>query len=665
MTGPGLRLETLTVPAADIGPVNPLPPLTGPMDPHQQVQAPFADPEMAANLDYGRLDSVLPYLAQDGYTRDRRPTDLAVAVLENDVLRATFLLDYGGRLWSLVHRPTGRELLHRNAILQPANLALRNAWFAGGVEWNIGATGHTPLTCAPVHAARVTRADGTPVLRLYEWERIRELSYCVEAWLPPGSPVLLVHVRVVNPRRHETPMYWWSNTAVPETPDVRVICPADSAYHIGDDRRLRTVGVPDYDGADVSYPARAGRAADYFFDARSADRPWIAALDGAGVGLAHVSTGRLIGRKLFVWGRSTGGRRWQEFLSGPHAAYTEIQAGLARTQLEHLRMPGGARWSWVEAYGLLQADPRQVHGPWAAARRAVGVAVDALAPSSSLDRALADAESAADDPPEQILHAGSGWGALEHLRRARAHEEAVDLPGTPYPDDTLGAEQEPWVRLLETGWLPPSPPDEPPASYVVGPAWQALLERTADGWLSWLHRGVARWQAGDRAGARLAWESSLAEEPTPWAMRNLGVAAIVEGDPTAGSRRLLSAHRSAPGIRSLTIETVQALLAACQPDEVLAVVDDLGPADRSDGRIRAAEAWAAVERGDLDRAGGLLADGIELADLREGERSLDELWFAYHEARAAAETGHPVDQATRERIRRAHPLPPAYDFRMT
>ncbi|WP_344841667.1 DUF5107 domain-containing protein [Nonomuraea dietziae] len=49
----------------------------------------------------------------------------------------------GGRLWSLVELSTGRELLHRNPVIQPANLALRDAWFAGGVEWNLGTTGPT------------------------------------------------------------------------------------------------------------------------------------------------------------------------------------------------------------------------------------------------------------------------------------------------------------------------------------------------------------------------------------------------------------------------------------------------------------------------------------------------------------------------------------------
>jgi hypothetical protein len=136
---------------------------------------------MRHNIGYGRVRAVLPYLVQDGYGRDRRPAGHKVAVLENDVLRATFLLDLGGRLWSLLHKPTGRELLHRNPVFQPANLALRNAWFAGGVEWNIGTIGHSPTTCEPLHAARVLQPDGTPVLRMYEYERLREVVFQVDA----------------------------------------------------------------------------------------------------------------------------------------------------------------------------------------------------------------------------------------------------------------------------------------------------------------------------------------------------------------------------------------------------------------------------------------------------------------------------------------------------
>src|SRR2546430_10789644 len=97
--------------------------------------------------------------------------------------------------------------------------------------------------------------------------------------------------------------------------------------------------MPMHNGLDRTYTTRARAAGDYFFDIPATQRPWIAALDGSGQGLAHTSTQRLCGRKLFLWGQHPGGARWQEWLSGPDAAYLEIQAGLARTQLEHLPLP--------------------------------------------------------------------------------------------------------------------------------------------------------------------------------------------------------------------------------------------------------------------------------------------------------------------------------------
>src|SRR5688572_16184687 len=246
-----LRLGTLTMPTADVGPVNPLPPLFSTADLHTVADPGEADAEMRHNIGYGRVHTVLPYLVQDGYGRERRPVEHTVAVLENEVQRATFLLDLGGRLWSLVHKPTGRELLFSNPVLQPANLALRNAWFAGGVEWNLGSTGHTTLTCAPVHAGTVAGPDGSEVLRLWEWERTRDLPYQIDFWLPEGSEFLFVGVRVRNPHHHDVPAYWWSTTAVPQHPDTRVLVPAEEAWHFGYTRRLERVPVPRHRGFDV------------------------------------------------------------------------------------------------------------------------------------------------------------------------------------------------------------------------------------------------------------------------------------------------------------------------------------------------------------------------------------------------------------------------------
>lgn len=659
-----VQLDTLSIHAAALGAENPLPPLGPVGGPQSEVGVGEADAEMRRNMAYGQLPTVLPHLLQDGYGRDRVPTELRTAVVENDVLRAEFLLDYGGRLWSLRHKATGRELLYRNEVLQPGNLALRNAWFAGGVEWNIGTKGHSPTTCAPLHAVRVLRPDGTPVLRMYEYERMRQLVFQIDAYLPDGASALMVHVRVVNPNDAEVPMYWWSNIAVPEAEDVRVVAPAEQSWYYSYDATMQLIGAPEHRGADYSYSTRSQGGADYFYQLPDAERRWIAALDGDGRGLVQTSTDRLRGRKLFVWGTGPGSAHWQQWLSPAGGRYVEIQAGLARTQQEHLPMPGRASWSWIEAYGLLEADPALVHGPdWGAARSATADALERLVPRADLDAELAAVAGWIDSAPVQALHQGSGWGALERRLRSAQGDDSLLLPGLPFGDETLGEQQQPWLRLLDTGRLPAGPPSCAPSSYQVHERWRTLL-KAAEDWAGLLHLGFAHFHAGDPAAARTAWSRSAATEPNAWALRALAVLDLAEGDTTGAVANYLSALELAPEVLPLAVEAVDALVRSGRAADALDLIDAMPAGHRASGRIRLVEARAGLAVGDLPRVGWLLADGIDIADIREGEASLDQLWFGYQERRLAAAEAVPLDAALRARVLREFPVPTSYDFRM-
>ncbi len=59
----------------------------------------------------------------------------SVGVRSRPYLRTgtTLLPGLGGRIHSLHHKPTGRELLCTNPVLQPADFALNGAWFSGGI----------------------------------------------------------------------------------------------------------------------------------------------------------------------------------------------------------------------------------------------------------------------------------------------------------------------------------------------------------------------------------------------------------------------------------------------------------------------------------------------------------------------------------------------------
>ncbi|MFE1765726.1 DUF5107 domain-containing protein [Streptomyces angustmyceticus] len=668
-----VRRTTLTLPAAPLGPDNPLPALRGGPDLHR-VEIPRdagLPADMARQIGAAPPRSLLPVRLRDGYGRTRRATDLDALVIENDRLRATVLPGLGGRVYSLHHKPTGRELLYRNPVLQPAAFALNGAWFSGGIEWNIGAPGHTTLSCAPLHAARVPAPDGGEMLRLWEWERLRDLPFQVDLWLPDGSDFLHVGVRIRNPHHHTVPVYWWSNTAVPEDERTRVLAPADAAWHFGYARCLRRVPVPEDGGVDRTYPLRGEFPADYFYDVPDDARRWIAALDADGHGLVHTSTDTLRGRKLFLWGAGRGGRRWQQWLTEPGTGgYAEIQAGLARTQLEQLPLDAGGQFSWLEAYGPLAADPATVHGTdWGAAREEVASRLAAALPRADVDAAHAAWLPYADQEPKESLATGSGWGALESARAG------LDLPGTRFDAATLGEEQEPWLTLLRTGALPAGRPL--PGTALVGPAWRDLLESALPGAAADYHLGLAQWHAGDRAQAVRSWERALGHGAGALARYCLAVAEAEAGETGRAADRFLracdEAEREAaergPDARdrlavltALVREAVPALLAAGRADEAARLLAEVPRTGPEDGRRRLLTAQVLLAQGRPEAAREIFDAGFEIAVLREGDEVLADTWYAIAERLVAG--GGPVTAQVRAEARIRHPLPERYDYRM-
>ena len=140
------------------------------------------------------------------------------------------------------------------------------------------------------------------------------------------------------------------------------------------------------------------------------------------------------------------------------------------------------------------------------------------------------------------------------------------------------------------------------------------------------------------------YESSLQREPNCWARRGLAEVARAEGRLDDAADHAVAAARMAPSEWRLAVEAVSRLLDAGRSREALTLLDEL-PADVSErGRLRLLEGWAAHEAGDADRARAVLEGGLEVADLREGERSVDALWTAVFPDR---------------------PIPAEYDFRMT
>ena len=662
-----LSFMTKSMLGANLGPENPLPDIKNPPAVNTNINVDeTVEPEETKYFEYGRVSSILPYKLQDGYDRNKEMREYETVVLENDHLYAVFFPQFGGKLWTLYDKVNEKHLLQTNPVFQPCNLALRNAWTSGGVEWNIGISGHTPYTVSPMHTTVLKMKDGTPVLRMYEWERVRQVTYQIDAYLPNDAKHLFIRVRLCNTIDQETPMYWWSNTAVHEKDDMRILCPADKAFNWGYGHTFRKVAVPVFEDVDSSYTTRFPHSMDMFFNIPKATRKWEAALDGKGAGLVQTSTDLLKGRKLFMWGNGVGGNRWQEFLAAKGEAYSEIQAGLGNTQMERLPMPANAVWEWVEAYGYLQGDPEKVHSEnWQEAYTHVGEVLEKDLPRAKVEAELARLAVELDEQVAPVSY-GSGWAALELCRRGM--DKCFNGEKAVFAKDSITADQKPWLTLLETGVFPEFDVKDEPAAYLTQAEWVALLEASVKGgksdhWHAWLQLGVMYCAAFEFDKAKAAFETSFAKKENGWAKRNLASLASLKDEHEAAANLLLEAVSILPQVHIAT-ECGHALLSSERYAECAAFCDKL-PADiRLNGRVQVIRAQAATRMDDLDLAKAMLDTDIQVCDIREGEVLLSDVWIELYTKIMANEKGVAADSLEKKDVLAAYPIPRRFDFRM-
>jgi len=139
-----------------------------------------------------------------------------------------------------------------------------------------------------------------------------------------------------------------------------------------------------------------------------------------------------------------------------------------------------------------------------------------------------------------------------------------------------------------------------------------------------------RYYARDRDAAREAWQTSLGQVKTPWATRNLAVLAGEDNQLDEAADLYRSACRMRPSLLPLVVECGQALLKANRHDEWLDLLAEFPDSVRTAGRVRLLEGQAALALRDLDRVAEVLDSRAIIDDLREGERSLSNLWFEFH-----------------------------------
>jgi hypothetical protein len=602
-------------------------------------------------------DSILPYQVSDDYDRDVKPGALDVLVIENGRLRAVVAPSLGGRLLELRDLGAGRDLVFRNPVFQPANLAALNAWFSGGIEWNGLIPGHTPFTCAPVFAGVRETAEG-PILRLHEFDRIVEATWQIDLFMPADRAVLFAHGRIVNPSMEQKLAYWWTNVAAPMAEGTRVLSPADySIEHIWPGNNLGRCAFPRPDW-DASYPDNWENATSVFFRAPQAERLFIASVDREGFGLAQTSTPQMRGRKFFYFGSAQGGQNWMDYLARPgEGKYLEIQSGIAPTQNQRFALKAGEELDWTEAFFPVRLDAQRARDAdyGAAVAHAAG-AVDEAVPADELARVDAFLREQARLPVDVRYSAGEPWGGRQEQLLGRRLAEGLDF--------SVDAPGDVWDDLADGCTISDANLRDVPNGVVVSPLWIGRIAESAEvQGATWLHAlliAIAKLDAGEVEAATSEIERSLSMKPTWLGYRLKG---LLSSDAGAAFDNYLRAWHAGAAPAELAVEIAGHFMRAGLSVELKRFVEALPAEVRDNERIVLARAVVAANEGQFDEAERLLLSR-QFATIREGETLLSDLWVRLCRGRLEAALGR---TATAEEVRQdlaSHPMPKALDLRM-
>ncbi len=297
-------------------------------------------------------DGVYPYESYCQTSSRPEVRELRFIRLENDALRVEICPDLGGKVFSIFHKPAGRDVMYTPAIVRPVRILPRGFYFPGGIEVSFPIS-HTPVQAVPVQAQTARQAG-----RVYAWVGERELRFgmhwTVEFSLGEGDAFLSQRTVFFNPTPTAHPWMSWSNACMMADPDVQISFPGGPVlYHGGE---MKTI---DWASEGPRRQADIDRMAGYFW--RQPDCCAFGVFNPTrGVGLYHVADPALTpGIKFWTYGI---GRHkiWSSVSSPAGEQYLEIQGGpLVDQSIKDRLQPGQTRWH--QEFWLPTDAPRDIH----------------------------------------------------------------------------------------------------------------------------------------------------------------------------------------------------------------------------------------------------------------------------------------------------------------
>lgn len=297
-------------------------------------------------------NGVYPYVSYSETANRPEPVLYQFIALENNKIKVTICPDLGGKVTSMIHKPSGKEVLYVPDVIRPTRILPRFYFVAGGIEVSF------PISHSPSQNEKVLyRIDRMPN-RIYVTCGERELRFgmkwSVEFSLGPKDDFLTQRVIFYNPGTVAYPWMSWSNAALPSAPDTEFHFPSGKVLS-----HASVIDTIDWKTQGPVHESDIKEMTGYFWKTRDVN-VFGAYTPSLGCGLYHVADETISpGMKLWSYGRGADST-WATLSTAKHTPYIEIQGGPIGDQSIKLEMkPNEKRWH--TEYWIPTSQPMNIY----------------------------------------------------------------------------------------------------------------------------------------------------------------------------------------------------------------------------------------------------------------------------------------------------------------
>jgi hypothetical protein len=257
--------------------------------------------------------------------------------LENNVIKVTICPDLGGKVFSMITKPSGKEVLYVPDVIRYTRILPRFYFVAGGIEVSFPIS-HSPTQNETV-LYTVDKAKDRTYVTCGERELRFGMQWSVEYSLGVNDHFLTQRVLFYNPGTKAYPWMSWSNAALPVANDTKYDFPKGQV--LSHASKIDTIV---WEQKGPKGEADIKEMTGYFWKTKDVNA-FGAFTPSTGTGLYHIAEEKIAsGIKLWSYGVAADSA-WSLLGTAKHQRYAEIQGGPIGDQSIKLEMnPKQTRW---------------------------------------------------------------------------------------------------------------------------------------------------------------------------------------------------------------------------------------------------------------------------------------------------------------------------------